>query len=527
MTNNVNALLFVGIVLVLLSLLISITSASDDSSKLISYRDISKPIPGVPEHPMMHVTREVAMQHHQIRAESPKAQGFLPPQMQEPSYKPVGSADLLQYYAYNPETRNQGTCGNCWVWAGTASAAIQHGVKNGINDDLSVQLFNSYYNGGGSETINGACCGGFMDNFTTTYRDIGFFIPLTNKGAGYYDGATTSCICNHSIDEIEITPNYPIDTITFGVVDTSSSNEEAILNIKKMLDSRYPVDFSSYFTPEEYIGFNNFWSLYSDEYLFQWGGVEENRTNAGGHEMLIVGYEDDTDLPYWTVLNSWGIADGNRTQGTFRMPQNIDYVNSYVNIGGERYSQFAFDVVDVNFDTSVPVPTVTPDPSLPLTADFTADKTNGYIPLFVNFTDTSTGTPSQWEWSFGDGSYSSEKSPTHLYMIPGKFNTTLTVRRGSLEATKDYPVTISVKPPYQELQPFPDGKGGSYLVPTDPDNDGLYEDVNGNGWLEYDDVRVFFEQILFAMKNEPEKLFDFDSNGFIGFGDVMELYGMI
>lgn len=52
-----------------------------------------------------------------------------------------------------------------------------------------------------------------------------------------------------------------------------------------------------------------------------------------------------------------------------------------------------------------------------LTAEFTADTTSGCAPLTVNFSDLSTGSPTSWNWSFGDGSNSSlhKRFPKWLY----------------------------------------------------------------------------------------------------------------
>ena len=41
------------------------------------------------------------------------------------------------------------------------------------------------------------------------------------------------------------------------------------------------------------------------------------------------------------------------------------------------------------------------------TASFTASTTSGTAPLNVQFTDTSTGAPTSWAWTFGDGATSS------------------------------------------------------------------------------------------------------------------------
>jgi len=59
-------------------------------------------------------------------------------------------------------------------------------------------------------------------------------------------------------------------------------------------------------------------------------------------------------------------------------------------------------------------------------ASFTADVKSGTIPLTVQFTDTSSYTPTSWEWSFGDGSSSTEENPSHTYTTAGSYSVTHT-----------------------------------------------------------------------------------------------------
>ncbi len=63
-------------------------------------------------------------------------------------------------------------------------------------------------------------------------------------------------------------------------------------------------------------------------------------------------------------------------------------------------------------------------------ANFTGTPVSGAEPLVVNFTDFSTGTPSLWNWSFGDGnttSYSSNATFNHTYLNAGNYTVDLTV----------------------------------------------------------------------------------------------------
>ena len=54
------------------------------------------------------------------------------------------------------------------------------------------------------------------------------------------------------------------------------------------------------------------------------------------------------------------------------------------------------------------------------TANFSADTTNGCLPLLVEFTDLSSNVIG-WEWDFGDGSTSSNQNPNHVYTSPGLY----------------------------------------------------------------------------------------------------------
>jgi PKD repeat protein len=60
------------------------------------------------------------------------------------------------------------------------------------------------------------------------------------------------------------------------------------------------------------------------------------------------------------------------------------------------------------------------------TASFIADSTSGCAPLFVSFADGSLNAV-DWQWDFGDGSYSSLQNPSHIYSLPGKYSVSLIV----------------------------------------------------------------------------------------------------
>ena len=59
-------------------------------------------------------------------------------------------------------------------------------------------------------------------------------------------------------------------------------------------------------------------------------------------------------------------------------------------------------------------------------ASFTADSTTGAAPLTVQFTDSSSNTPTAWVWSFGDGESSTLPNPSHTYTTAGSYTVSLT-----------------------------------------------------------------------------------------------------
>ncbi len=84
-----------------------------------------------------------------------------------------------------------------------------------------------------------------------------------------------------------------------------------------------------------------------------------------------------------------------------------------------------------------------------LTANFTASPLSGCAPLVVNFTDQSTGSPTQWRWDLGNGTTSFNQNPSGTYFNPGQFNVKLVIRNAAGTAdsiTKNQYITIYNQP---------------------------------------------------------------------------------
>ena len=79
--------------------------------------------------------------------------------------------------------------------------------------------------------------------------------------------------------------------------------------------------------------------------------------------------------------------------------------------------------------------------------DFRANITYGVAPQAIAFTDLSTGssigTPSCWNWDFGDSATSTEQNPVHQYRSAGNYTVCLTAEGCGECCTKSEYITIT------------------------------------------------------------------------------------
>jgi hypothetical protein len=364
---------------------------------------------GDEEYPLMHLTlaqmKEMQAQQDQSpRYSAPVQQGL------QGQFLAAGSKSLLPYINYTPAQRNQGKCGNCWVWAATGALEVDHTVKTGINDRLSIQYFNSKYNDGTG--TRWACCGGWLTTVVSWYTSDKTLVPWSNTNAQYADGNRR---CNNYstsvlVGNISTLNSYHLNSASSYSIETSGTDQAtAINNIKSALDTNHAVVYSYWLGDDGWKDFKNFWVNSTESAVFD-PTPHAGETAVGGHSVLLVGFDDtDTANPYWVVLNSWG-APTNRSQGLFRLKMDINY-SAVFYYNGELYSQHWFEFLDADF----------------LTANFTANVTSGTAPLAVRFTDASTGVPTTWNWSFGDGASSTVQHPVHTYTMAGTYNVSLNV----------------------------------------------------------------------------------------------------
>lgn len=154
---------------------------------------------------------------------------------------------------------------------------------------------------------------------------------------------------------------------------------------------------------------------------------------------------DPTHFTDWSLGNptswQWDFGDGTTSNA-----QNPDHI--YMNPG--QYTVTLSVSGDTGSDSITKTDYLNIGVNMKPYADFSVDVTSGDAPLTVQFSDTSTNSPSSWTWSFGDGWTSSVQNPVHTYNNPGIYDVTLIAENwyGTDGITKtNYIVVYESEPP--------------------------------------------------------------------------------
>jgi hypothetical protein len=235
--------------------------------------------------------------------------------------------------------RDQGNCGSCWVWVGTALAEVALGSQFGIKDRLSVQYFQS------NDLADPACQGGSLAEFCAWYDDDGVqppnpcpgvLVPWSNPQGAYADGALGYYQVHSTVPPggVGMQPQYSgliLRHQTLAVGDPGVTREQAIADIQAALLGGQAVGFTfaTNFTASD--GFYAFWDQQPESALWHNGyeGAVASYPYAGwgGHMVTLVGWDASDPDPanwYWIALNQWGITPA-RPDQCFRLPMQLDY----------------------------------------------------------------------------------------------------------------------------------------------------------------------------------------------------------
>jgi len=141
----------------------------------------------------------------------------------------------------------------------------------------------------------------------------------------------------------------------------------------------------------------------------------------------------------------WSFGDGGTS--TLQNP-----VYTFTSVGSYAVSLGVSNSAGSNSTTSSGYITVTNVASAPI-ASFTSDKRSGSAPLTVKFTDTSTNSPTGWQWSFGDGIQYTGPNPSHTYTKSGTYTVILMAENSGGYTTSTQSGYITVSAPVTTATP--------------------------------------------------------------------------
>lgn len=251
-------------------------------------------------------------------------------------------------------------------------------------DDTELYVFN------GGSTVE-------TDAMTISSAYTKFNLRNVKSGSNYYYRAYVNDVLDATI------------TSTADVVNTSIRGcSEAAAGSSGWSTLLY-IDYIFVYNDNYYDPIHGVWSSaesYSDKDV----DFEANVTYGGVGSAIAFTDLSDVGATNWY----WDFGDGNTSvlqnpentygySGTF----NVSLIATYygVNVTETKVDYILIGVAPV--------------------AAFTANKTSGSVPLAVGFTDTSTGGPTAWNWSFDDGTYSEDQNPGKSFTTRGNYTVIL------------------------------------------------------------------------------------------------------
>ena len=306
------------------------------------------------------------------------------------------------------------------------SAGVKYNMPNGVTTAAQYggvypYVPNTYYiaeGGGGTNPIQlSTDPTNKVGQFTTTTNQTGTFYVVFSGGIGHLDDGILMLAVNGTLpSDFSVTLQSSGYTYTLPAPAITNPSTSSLTNITYVTDA-----LNETFNSSDFIYGTQSWKPANTVNYPIFNG--ENMTSASSqfHLMFI-----DLDVGgFVTNAIANEINDGSITvHYTFNNLPSTSFASfgaygwfSACNWGTgiPQYSNSAQDGFNVEG-----LPVVTP------VANFTANTTSGNAPETVQFTDTSSNSPTTWNWNFGDGGSSTLQNPTYTYTTPGTYNVTLT-----------------------------------------------------------------------------------------------------
>ncbi len=200
---------------------------------------------------------------------------------------------------------------------------------------------------------------------------------------------------------------------------------------------------------------------------------------TSGTSPLVVQFHDITPGTPTTFM--WDFGDGAKSpmqspSHTYENSGNYT-VSLTVGTSGGTNTTVKEDFIQVSHEFDVPV------------ANFTTEYFYyGRFYAYGRFQDTSTGNPTSWNWTFGDGHYSEYQDPWYEYEGVGSYDVTLTVSNaaGSDSITKEAFIVIPTPAPEADFYVAPRDRYGSFPLTV------LFQDQS-EGSIDWDTPPATYE----------------------------------
>ncbi|XP_072378113.1 cathepsin L-like proteinase [Diabrotica undecimpunctata] len=184
--------------------------------------------------------------------------------------------------------KDQGNCGSCWAFSATGAVEGQNYILNGESVPLSEQELLDCSAGYG----DGNCYdGGLMTNAFKYIRDLG----IESEFDYPYKATRQYCTRSASKTVVKIQGYNELEP-----------NEEAL---RQAVGTVGPISAA----------------IFADPIQFYSGGIYDNKKCKSesyllDHGILVVGYGEEDNKPFWIIKNSWGKSWGE--EGFFRLERN-------------------------------------------------------------------------------------------------------------------------------------------------------------------------------------------------------------
>jgi cysteine peptidase B len=185
--------------------------------------------------------------------------------------------------------KNQGQCGSCWAFSTTGGIEGQWFLAGNKLTSLSEQELTS------CDTIDSGCQGGLMDNAFTWLLQAHNGSIVTEASYPYVSGGGNVPACQLH--------NKKVGATISGFQNVEGNEDAMAAFVYSSGPLSIGVDATS-------------WQTYT-------GGIMTNcQSTQVDHGVLIVGFDDTNQPPYWIIKNSWGVTWGEN--GYIRVQKGTD-----------------------------------------------------------------------------------------------------------------------------------------------------------------------------------------------------------